>query len=237
MKTLGPKLGKTFQVLFTVFKGKITDEKVKEKFANHKRPENCKFTVPRVNSEIWDILEHSSKSADLRAQTIQKTLLKAVYALTNVTDRCLTSKDSVAKTLVKDLMDAIGFVLKAHSHSDICVDRRTKIVLAPQVNRKYRKLSADIPVTDKLFGDDLKTVCATIDSTSKLRQNFTQSARGRKFFPRPKKLGHPVLPTRLGQRQVQPTEARHEAIRKAGAATSTLRVRGGIKNKSSSSAQ
>ena len=162
---VGPKIGEDLSSLVhTMFKGKISDEKLKEKFAKHKRPENCKFTVPRVNSEIWDILEHSSKSADLRAQTIQKTLLKAVYALTNVTDRCLTSKDSVAKTLVKDLMDAIGFVLKAHSHSDICVDRRTKIVLAPQVNRKYRKLlSADIPVTDKLFGDDLKTVCATIE--------------------------------------------------------------------------
>ncbi|XP_070191640.1 uncharacterized protein [Littorina saxatilis] len=196
---VGPKINTDLgEVILTMFKGKMSDEKLKEKIAKHRRPENCKIMVPRVNSEIWDIMDHSAKSKDLRAQSIQKTLLRAVCALASVTDTCLADKDAVAKSRVKDLMDAIGLVLKASS--DISVDRRAQIVTAPQVNRKYRKLlSTEIPVTDKLFGDDLKNVCATIDSTSKLGQNFTQSVKGREFFPHAKNWDSQYYPRGRGR--------------------------------------
>ena len=181
---VGPNVAENLaETVKKMMKGRLSDEKVKEKFSQYKRPANCNLVVPRVNTEIWDIMDHFAKTSDLKAQATQKSLLKSACALTMVTDKCLASKDPTAKTMLKGIMDAMGLVLKASA--DISMERRVKIITSPHVNRKYRKLlSADIPVTDQLFGDDLKGVCATIESTSKLGQNFTVSTRGRKFFPR-----------------------------------------------------
>ena len=67
-----------------------------------------------------------------------------------------------------------------------------KVLSAPTLNRKYRKLaSSEIPVTELLFGDDLKAACANIDSTSKLGLSALQSPRGRKFFPQPQRQNFP----------------------------------------------
>ena len=54
----------------------------------------------------------------------------------------------------------------------------------PNVNKKYRKLaSSDVQITEFLFGNELKASLAAIDSASKLGRDFTQSQRGRTFFP------------------------------------------------------
>ena len=72
------------------------------------------------------------------------------------------------------------------------MDRRGKILNA-QLNKKYRKLgSAEVPVTDMLFGNDLKAACANIDTTLKMGLKFCKSNanKSQKFFPQDcKKLG------------------------------------------------
>ena len=65
------------------------------------------------------------------------------------------------------------------------MDRRGKI-LNTQLNRKYRKLgSAEVPITDLLFGSDLKAACANFDTTSKVGLGLNQSNanKSQKFFP------------------------------------------------------
>jgi len=55
-----------------------------------------------------------------------------------------------------------------------------------QLNKKYRKRgSAEVPITDMLFGNDLKAACANIDTTSKMGLSFSQlnANKSRKFFP------------------------------------------------------
>ena len=65
---------------------------------------------------------------------------------------------------------------------EIWLERRSKILSSPNVNKKYPKLSTDLPVTDFLFGNNLKAVLSSIDSTSKLGLNHVQSSRGKKYF-------------------------------------------------------
>ena len=83
------------------------------------------------------------------------------------------------------MTDAVSLNLKVVH--EISLQRRTKILASPNVNKKYKKLSTDLPVTTLLFGDDLKAVLSSIDSTSKLGNNYTQSSRGKKIPP---KTGH-----------------------------------------------
>ncbi|XP_070210554.1 uncharacterized protein [Littorina saxatilis] len=173
---------KLAKVLDTMSKGKITEEKMKEKLSAHKRPSNCDFCVPRVNAEIWGVMDHSAKSVDCKAQKTQKQLMTATYVLATVADTCTKSSSVETKTLMKPILEAAGLVLK--TIHDLSLDRRNRILNSQSLNRKYKKLaSSEIPITNNLFGDDLKGAFAQIDTTSKLGQSFTVSSKGNKFFP------------------------------------------------------
>jgi hypothetical protein len=190
----------------TMAKGQMKDDTIEKKLAKYKRPKNCNISVPRVNSELWGILDHAAKSSDLRIQRRQKLLQSAATALTSIAQECVTSDKLDQSEILTTVSDAAGLLLKVFY--DMSMDRRTKVLNAPQVNKKYRKLAtADIPVTNQLFGDDLKAATASIDSTSKLGASFTQSSRGRKFFP---KRGAKNLDPR-NQWQWDPQRAKHNS--------------------------
>lgn len=177
-----PLCEKLAKVIDTMKKAKLSDDKFAEKQKSLKRPANVNVFAPRVNPEVWAMMAHQTKSNDLRLRKSQTYLVSAVYALAPVVEECVNSTTNM-KSLVKPVTEAMGLILKAVH--DLSMDRRTKILTAPQVNKKYKKLaSADIPITKNLFGDDLKGAFATIDSTSKLGSNFT--FKGGKFFPKSK---------------------------------------------------
>ena len=178
----------------------LTDEKLKEKERIYKRPENIRsLIVPKVNNELWSQLDHSTKSQDLKTQRQQKLLLTAVNALVRTTENLLNKPadqlrkpdqlkkkggqpDGQDREIFSAVTDATSILLKA-TH-DLSMDRRNRVLSSHNVNNKYKRLvSADIPITEYLFGDNLKEAVAAIDSSSKLGNNFTKSSKGRKFFP------------------------------------------------------
>ena len=180
---LGPAISeKLVKVISTMAKAKLSEEKIKEKMEKYKQPQNCELKVPKVNPEIWAMMEHGSKSVDLKIQKAQKMLLKATFALTNVCNELIENSGPEKKNMLREITDAMALILK--TSNEMSLERRGKIVNAQNVNRKYRKLaSGEIPVTSQLLGDDLKSAFTTIESASKLGHEFTQSSKGQKFFP------------------------------------------------------
>lgn len=169
------------KILEAMSKGKMNDDKLKEKM--RKRPDNVRVFTPRVNAEIWSMMAHTAKSSDLKSQKWQSNLISAAFALTEVVEKLVNTDKAAAKPV----SDAMGLILK--TVHDLSMERRAKILNAPQVNQKYKRLmSADIPITQNLFGDDLKGAFAAIESTSKLGFNFTQTKSG-KFQPMKAKNG------------------------------------------------
>ena len=168
----------------------LTEEKLKEKELKYPRPENVhRLIVPKVNPELWSQLDHATKSQDLKSQRQQKLLLTAVNALVRTTETWVTHKPTDVKKknnpnsdIFSAITDSTSIILKAVH--DVSMDRRSKVLNAPTVNNKYKRLaSAEIPITENLFGDNLKEAMAAIDNSSKLGSNFTKSSKGRKFFP------------------------------------------------------
>ena len=69
------------KVLKTTTKEKLDENKIKEKSEKHKRPSNVEQpVVPHVNPEIWGILDHNTKTADLKLKRKQTMLIKAINA-------------------------------------------------------------------------------------------------------------------------------------------------------------
>ena len=88
------------KVLTTVAKGKMDAEKSKSKLEKHKRPQNgVTLVVPRVNPELWNILDNSTISNDLKLQRTQENLLKATFALAKTGDACVKSTYAEMKAL------------------------------------------------------------------------------------------------------------------------------------------
>ena len=82
---------KLAQSMTKMAKGKLTEEKIKEKIEKHKRPANLEFNVPKVNPEIWGMMEYFAKTQDLRLQKQQKLLTKAACALAKAADSVITT--------------------------------------------------------------------------------------------------------------------------------------------------
>jgi len=67
------------KVLKTTTKEKMDENKIKEKSEKHKRQSNVEQpVVPHVNPEIWGILDHNTKTADLKLK--RKQTLMLIYA-------------------------------------------------------------------------------------------------------------------------------------------------------------
>lgn len=192
---MGPPISeKLASVVKNMTKAIIPEEKIREKMEKYKRPENCAAAVPKVNPEIWGLIDHGGKTQDLKVQKTQKRLVKATYALASVCDGLAKpSQMCDKKALMKKVSDAMALILKANH--ELSVERRMKIINSPNLNKRYRKLASnETPVTELLFGDDLKGSLQAIDSAAKLGQSMTHTHTHRmpkKFVGRAKNWGEP----------------------------------------------
>ena len=59
------------KIFLVMAKGKMTDEKLKEKMEKHKAPKNCDIPVPRVNNEIWSVMENIGGWLQLTSQSLK----------------------------------------------------------------------------------------------------------------------------------------------------------------------
>ena len=122
----------------------------------YKRAKNCSSVkVPKVNTEIWRTLQRVQKTKDIRMANLQKTLLKSVNALAEVSNDLLKNRKSQDtnsnQTLVK-LTDAIALI--GHAAHELTIKRRDQ--MRPAMKREYASLCSDnSPASDLLFGDDL----------------------------------------------------------------------------------
>lgn len=157
-------------------------DNLKEKSEKICRPANWNVRVPRVNVEAWQSIDYHTKENDLMMQKRQNILLKATYKMAEMCDKCIKSSHEPMIDMFENLVDTIQLNLKAVH--EISLERRKKILNSHGVNKKYKNPPFDLPVTDLLFGPDMKSFMTQCDATQKLGNNFTVSSKGRKFFPK-----------------------------------------------------
>ena len=107
-------------------KGNLAEGKLKEKMDRQKRPANCTLNVPKVNPEIWAMMDHVARSIDLRlrVQKEQQMLLKASCALAaKVANTLVLNATEGSKEQLKETTDALALQVLKTSH-ELSVDRR-----------------------------------------------------------------------------------------------------------------
>ncbi len=197
---VGPPVHRTVADAYNrTVKRPLSKETIADLTSKMKIPENCQLSVPKVNAEIWSHLPSKSKISDLNWQSLQQNIS---YAITNlaVTSNVISGKvgsaeisSPMASQILRANMDAANML--GNAMQQINVKRKSEI--KPFLNADFSGIcSSSVPVTNFLFGDDLKETLKNSKTESLvMKQTFTRRShsnfRGKPYDYRPAGTGPP----------------------------------------------
>ena len=103
--TINAQLAKLVENLM---REKPTEEKLTELKSQYESPQNCgSLAETKVNQGVWNNLDESTRSMDLKFQKVQKCLVKGVTVVSVVDSLLLTENACDNETLITRLMDGV----------------------------------------------------------------------------------------------------------------------------------
>jgi len=161
--------------------------------SSYKTPENAKLLcAPKVNSEIWQNLPRRPQALDASQQYLQQAVSRALIVQAQIAKILSQNSTKIPSDLTKELLPLVmdGATQMSLAHKEISSKR--KMQLKPFLSPDCAWIcTANVPVTDKLFGDNLeKDIAAAKTSAKILKSTVPQtnfSSRGRGYgstFPR-----------------------------------------------------
>jgi hypothetical protein len=146
----GPSIDKNLAKL--VNSSCTTQSSVSDILHKYNVPENCDFLAPpSVNLDVWKVLGKKGQSQDrclVDIQNIVAAEMVAVVKLASVLKHHIKSNVE-AKSILTDLISLTGQV-------QFNLSLRRRYQCRPFLNKKYTNLcNINVPITTKLFGDDL----------------------------------------------------------------------------------
>ena len=170
-------------IVNSLLKEKLPDEKIQSKIDLYPRPQNVAgLRTPRVNHLIRNQISATSRTNDSRTQKSQNALVAGAVAMIKATDlQVLQSELKDNKDLVKFLTDAIALTLQGHH--DLNTARRR--AMKNDLNKDYAALCSSSPVDqtyEYLFGDLSKLAIDITDAnrvTKKVRPSAPQASHSR----------------------------------------------------------
>ena len=167
------------------WKNKLPADKLKPRLDKVSRPSNLNIQVKKCNEEIWALQNGQMgriRSSDIKMQSIQMALSKAIIPIIRLADDCVKAKDDKnhlidAKTALEACMDSI--VLLANSNSQVDYFRRDQFKsILPEHLRPIVTHPTD--ATTLLFGENLDEQIKQITEKSKIKNSLSA---GKKFSP------------------------------------------------------
>ncbi|WAR07878.1 hypothetical protein MAR_017836 [Mya arenaria] len=197
------------------FDGQIIDKTMEVKKRNdladkYPVPENVtKLNHPKVNPEIWRIIEAKTRLKDVKLQKIQQFTLRAMVPIMQVIDSLVAGRDCQESLnfdeLVTKLVDAVALTAVGNADANAC--RRESI--KRDLNEEYQALCSNTnPVTQMLFGDNITDQLKSITKSNKIgfkvragKFRQTPYAKDRTFRKSGSFLGQRPYPPRFPQIQ------------------------------------
>ncbi|CAC5414349.1 unnamed protein product [Mytilus coruscus] len=140
---------------------------ITEKAKDYKVPSNSKsLAPPKVNPEIWHLLNCQARSDDLSFQTIQKILGFGIVPVMR-TAEALTKQDAL-RMVAKMRVDINALSMLCAAFIEISYVRR--MTLKNNMDQKYHQFCArHLDVTEYLFGDDVSKKVKDINDAQKMK--------------------------------------------------------------------
>jgi len=155
----------------------------------YKTPENVKLLcAPKVNPEIWQNLPRRAQALDVSQQYIQQAISRSLITQAQLAQILSQNSTKIPAEITKQLLKLVmdGATQMSLAHKEVSAKRKAQLkpFLAPDC---AWICSANVPVTDKLFGDNLDKDIAAAKSSAKI---LRASAPSTNFSPRGKGFGY-----------------------------------------------
>ena len=178
---VGPAIdGDLAALVDKITREKANEDKITDLKTLHETPENCTtLSETKVNQGVWNNLDETARSTDLKFQKAQKSLVKGIIVIVTEVNK-LMGNSGVQNTedTVSSLMD--GVLLLANANQEL--NYRQRELMRPQLHSNYRQLcSPSNPVTSLLFGDDLPKAVKDISDTNRLSSKLTKDSSSTRF--------------------------------------------------------
>ena len=180
------------------FSVKLSEKKLKEKMDSHQIPENCfEIKAPLLNEEIVEKgnLDRATRKLNSRLLNIQQLIAKATTALVNATDKlhsvttaCMEQGNMRFVEAANETLTANGDVIAVLGTAQQELSYRRRYQLQPALPKDMGFIcsNVNIPITDKLFGDDVEKAIKTARETYKIKSAHTGGQRHHPY----KRTGH-----------------------------------------------
>jgi len=175
---VGPAInGDPASLLDKIMREKANKDKITDLKKQHKTPENCStLSETKVNQGVWNNLDESARSTDLKFQKVEKSLVKGMIIIVTEVNKLMgKSGPQNAEDTVGSLMD--GVLLLANANQELNYGQRDLELMRPQLNPNYRHLcSPSNPITSLLSGDNLPKAVKDISDTNRLSSKLTKDS-------------------------------------------------------------
>lgn len=166
----------------------ISKDKLDKIKTRVKTPENCSFVcVPKVNPELWGLLNTNVKTADIKAQSNQQLISKAISCFTQITDAILASKSGMTKEIYQSSIGLCkdGIILLSAAQREANFKRMQ--LIKPSLNQQYAGICNVKPqgASKYLFGDSISEKLKESKSMSGIMKQVASSSRFQPYRQRP----------------------------------------------------
>ncbi|CAC5400579.1 unnamed protein product [Mytilus coruscus] len=166
----GPKINDELaSVVNDGLRKKAKQNKVDELTKKYAKPENVhSLTVPKINLGIWSQMSVPNRMNDVKLQKIQNLLGKAACPMLYSMDLFLSKSQTNDGLSREEVQSATQLCKDAYqmtqvTYADITFRRRA--LIQAEIEPKYKALCKDdVPVTDFLFGNDIKDKVKEMDA-------------------------------------------------------------------------
>ena len=136
---VGPAIdGDLASLVHKIMREKANEDKITDLKKQHETPENCTtLSETKVNQGVWNNLDESARSTDLKFPKVQKTLVKGIIIIVTEVNKLMgNSGPQNVDDTVSSLKD--GVLLLANANQELNYRRRE--LMRPQLNANYRHL-------------------------------------------------------------------------------------------------
>lgn len=129
--------------------------------------------VPKMNREMWDMINKWQKKSDLTMAYTQKLLIKSVSAVLALNTLCERFERTTRIAAMRTTIDIVSMLAKVNME----IAQKRKVTIRPCLKGDFKKLSSSTQVTENLFGDTLTQDIKDIQVKRKIEDNYYSNSR------------------------------------------------------------
>lgn len=139
-------------------------------------PSNCELIVPKLNIELWELINSTQRKSDVTFSQIQRNLTASVAASLAIATDVLSNKFD-KKNIIQTTANLVALLGEASSE----ISKKRKLFIRSVLKDEYKDLtSLTTETTKNLFGDNLAQNIKDLNLRNKLElksySNYSKSS-------------------------------------------------------------